>query len=264
MSLPEDQVAVLLAEVSAEFSERHQHIRKIFLERFEQVCETAGARVEEVSEPTAAVDRLLFPGRILLGIRCAVQSLHRPAPRSNGAASRRLAFHSQPARYRGRAHFFHHFSNRHYPSRSSDRGLQTQRLPHRAAPDSKPGVRKGVVRAETRGTGIDRRDHSPGDATSWGSRSRWRSFAPVFRPSSSGCRMEWRRKIKTPPRESGCWPAPTTRSSSSRSRSCPNASCSQPRPRSATASRMRVSSISRTRTASTGITRLSPPTTAGS
>ena len=39
MSLPEDQVAALLAEVSAEFSERHQHIRKLFLERFEQVRE---------------------------------------------------------------------------------------------------------------------------------------------------------------------------------------------------------------------------------
>ena len=28
---------MLLDEVSAEFSRRHQHIRKIFLERFEQV-----------------------------------------------------------------------------------------------------------------------------------------------------------------------------------------------------------------------------------
>ncbi len=37
MSLTEDQVSVLLDEVSAEFSKRHQHIRKIFVERFEQV-----------------------------------------------------------------------------------------------------------------------------------------------------------------------------------------------------------------------------------
>jgi predicted GH43/DUF377 family glycosyl hydrolase len=37
MSLTEDQVGVLLDEVSAEFSKRHQHIRKIFVERFEQV-----------------------------------------------------------------------------------------------------------------------------------------------------------------------------------------------------------------------------------
>src|SRR5207244_8997813 len=37
MSLPEDQVGPLLDEVSAEFSERHQHIHKLFQERFEQV-----------------------------------------------------------------------------------------------------------------------------------------------------------------------------------------------------------------------------------
>ena len=39
MSLPEDRVGPLLDEVSAEFSQRHQHIRKLFLERFEQVRE---------------------------------------------------------------------------------------------------------------------------------------------------------------------------------------------------------------------------------
>src|ERR1017187_8489906 len=37
MSLPEDRVAPLLDEVSAEFSHRHQQIRNLFLERFEQV-----------------------------------------------------------------------------------------------------------------------------------------------------------------------------------------------------------------------------------
>lgn len=37
MSLPENQVGPLLDEVSAEFSQRHQQIRNLFLERFEQV-----------------------------------------------------------------------------------------------------------------------------------------------------------------------------------------------------------------------------------
>ena len=37
MSLPEDRVGLLLDEVSAEFSQRHQQIRELFLERFEQV-----------------------------------------------------------------------------------------------------------------------------------------------------------------------------------------------------------------------------------
>ncbi|HXN48634.1 MAG TPA: glycoside hydrolase family 130 protein [Bryobacteraceae bacterium] len=37
MALPEDTVGPLLDEVAAEFSERHQHIRGLFLERFEEV-----------------------------------------------------------------------------------------------------------------------------------------------------------------------------------------------------------------------------------
>src|SRR5260370_8217798 len=39
MSLPEERVGVLLKEISAEFSPRHQQIRHLFLERFEQVRE---------------------------------------------------------------------------------------------------------------------------------------------------------------------------------------------------------------------------------
>ena len=35
MSLPEGEVGPLLEEISAEFSQRHQHIRDLFLERFE-------------------------------------------------------------------------------------------------------------------------------------------------------------------------------------------------------------------------------------
>jgi predicted GH43/DUF377 family glycosyl hydrolase len=39
MSVPEDRVGPLLNEVSAEFSQRHEQIRKLFLERFEQIDE---------------------------------------------------------------------------------------------------------------------------------------------------------------------------------------------------------------------------------
>src|SRR5438128_2765555 len=49
MSLPEDQVRLLLDEVSAEFSQRHQQIRELFLERFEQVRELL-LMDEELSE----------------------------------------------------------------------------------------------------------------------------------------------------------------------------------------------------------------------
>ena len=50
MSLTEDRVGELLNEVSAEFSQRHQHIRSLFLERFEQVRESLPT-VGTISEP---------------------------------------------------------------------------------------------------------------------------------------------------------------------------------------------------------------------
>jgi predicted GH43/DUF377 family glycosyl hydrolase len=49
MSLPEDQVGLLLEEVSAEFSQRHQQIHNLFLERFEQLREMV-LTDEELSE----------------------------------------------------------------------------------------------------------------------------------------------------------------------------------------------------------------------
>jgi predicted GH43/DUF377 family glycosyl hydrolase len=49
MLLPEDQVDLLLEEISTEFSRRHQHIRRLFSERLEQVRELlpAGTEVSE-------------------------------------------------------------------------------------------------------------------------------------------------------------------------------------------------------------------------
>src|SRR5258705_10323723 len=49
MSLPESQIGPLLDDVSAEFSRRHQQIRKSFLERFEQVRDLL-LTGEEISE----------------------------------------------------------------------------------------------------------------------------------------------------------------------------------------------------------------------
>jgi predicted GH43/DUF377 family glycosyl hydrolase len=48
-SIPEEQVSTLLAEICADFRTRHQHIDRLFLERFEEVrhCLPAG---EEISE----------------------------------------------------------------------------------------------------------------------------------------------------------------------------------------------------------------------
>jgi predicted GH43/DUF377 family glycosyl hydrolase len=56
MALPEEQVGPLLDEISAEFSKRHQDIRRLFLERFEQVRDSLPA------------DRMLCePRQLLIG-----------------------------------------------------------------------------------------------------------------------------------------------------------------------------------------------------
>jgi predicted GH43/DUF377 family glycosyl hydrolase len=74
LSLDEDQVEILLKEVSAEFSERHQHIRKLFLERFEQVRDLAPAGAK-LSEPR----RLLIGSYFLAEYSLEAAALFNPS-----------------------------------------------------------------------------------------------------------------------------------------------------------------------------------------
>jgi len=60
MSLPETRVGTLLDEVSREFSQRHQQIRRLFLERFEQV------REEHVPDEDLSEQRRLLIGSYFL------------------------------------------------------------------------------------------------------------------------------------------------------------------------------------------------------
>jgi len=78
MAIPEDGVGAILDAVTAEFSERHQQIRHLFLERFEQVRELVATN-RGIDRTKTAPDRILFPGRVLPGIRCPVQSIDGPA-----------------------------------------------------------------------------------------------------------------------------------------------------------------------------------------
>src|SRR5258708_10199856 len=50
MALPEDQVVPLLEQISAEFSQRHEHIKSLFLERYAHVRDSIPASVQ-VCEP---------------------------------------------------------------------------------------------------------------------------------------------------------------------------------------------------------------------
>src|SRR5258708_4960447 len=56
MALPEDQVVPLLEQISAEFSQRHEHIRSLFLERYAHVRESIPESVQ-----------LCEPRRLLIG-----------------------------------------------------------------------------------------------------------------------------------------------------------------------------------------------------
>jgi len=60
MSIPEKRVGLLLDEISAEFSQRHQQIHRLFLERFEQV------REEYVTEANLSEKRRLLIGSYFL------------------------------------------------------------------------------------------------------------------------------------------------------------------------------------------------------
>jgi predicted GH43/DUF377 family glycosyl hydrolase len=74
VSLTEEEVEVQLQEVSAEFSARHQNIRKLFLERFEQVRDMApGGR--QFSEPR----RLLIGSYFLAEYSLEAAALFNPS-----------------------------------------------------------------------------------------------------------------------------------------------------------------------------------------
>ena len=113
--------APLLDEVSAEFSQRHQQIRNLFLERFEQVREICCRPTRNSPKQR----RLLIGSYFLAEYSLESAALFNPSivphPDQTGLAARRAAIHSQLARHRGRTHLLHHLSHRHHPSRSSDR-----------------------------------------------------------------------------------------------------------------------------------------------
>ncbi len=91
MALSEDRAERLLDEVSAEFSQRHHQIRKLFLERFEQVRESL-AGVEETTEPR----RLLIGSYFLAEYSLESAALFNPSivphPDQTGLPSGALRF----------------------------------------------------------------------------------------------------------------------------------------------------------------------------
>jgi predicted GH43/DUF377 family glycosyl hydrolase len=91
MSLPEDQVGALLEGVSAEFSQRHQEIRRVFLERFEHGRELLSTEVD-ISEQR----RLLIGSYFLTEYSLESAALFNPSivphPDQTGLPSEALRF----------------------------------------------------------------------------------------------------------------------------------------------------------------------------
>jgi len=91
VSLSEDRVRALLDEISAEFSQRHQQIRNLFLERFEQVREMV-LTDEELSESR----RLLIGSYFLAEYSLESAALFNPSivphPDQTGLATGALRF----------------------------------------------------------------------------------------------------------------------------------------------------------------------------
>ena len=248
MALPEDRVGPLLDEVSAEFSQRHQQIRKLFLERFEQVRESL-VTDEEISEQR----RLLIGSYFLAEYSLESAALFNPSivphPDQTGLPSGALRF-ILSLRATGEGHISSitfrtgiiHADQRIEVLPATGFLTEPRQIPN-------PVYEKALFGRKLAELGLTgeftRRVMNKLGRVVCAGRSSRRSPGE----SSSACRMECRRKIRTPRRGFGCWPGPTTRSSSSRNSSCPSASFSRPRPRNATASRTRASSASGTTTA---------------
>ena len=82
---------------------------------------------------------------------------HRPDRPAPGA----LRFHSQPARHRGRTHFFHHVSNRCHSSRPADRSTDPTGFLTEPRQIPKPLHTRRHCSRENSRAGIGRRIHAP-------------------------------------------------------------------------------------------------------
>ena len=244
MALPEEQVGPLLDEVSAEFSQRHQEIRRMFLERFEQV------RLEHDPKGDLSEQRRLLIGSYFLAeYSLESAALFNPSivphPDQAGLPTGALRF-ILSLRATGEGHISSitfrtgiiHSNSRIEVLDAAGFLTEPRQIPN-------PAYEKGLFARKLRELGLNG-EFTAGSWIDWAIRSPCRSCdAPSM--------LRWIRNVnrkvsckmtRTPHTGSGCWLGPTTRSSSSPNSSFLSASCFRPRRRKATASRMRGLSVS--------------------
>ena len=255
--------APLSTEISAEFSPRHHEIRKVFLERFEQVRELLPAD-GEISEQR----RLLIGSYFLAEYSLESAALFNPSivphPDQTGLPTGALRF-ILSLRATGEGHVSSitfrtgiiHADQRIEVLPTTGFLTEPRQIPN-------PLYEKALFGRKLSELGLT------GEFTRRVMNKLGESFALEELRASSPSRTVppagWNDAGRSgrAPRGFGCWPGPTTRSSSSRSSSCPSAYYSRPRPPNATASRTPASFVSGTTTAPTSTTRPSPPTMARS
>ena len=247
MSLPERRVGPLLDEVSAEFSQRHQQIRQLFLERFQEVGDLL-LTDEELSEQRQMLIGSYFLAEYSLESAALFNPSIVPHPDQSDLAPGALRFilslratgegHISSLTFRtGIIHPDHRIEvqtpsgfltePRQIPNPIYERALFERKL-------SELGLANEFTRRVMNKLGEIICTGRPARQ----SRSRSEAVWPVGRISA-----------RTPPEEFGCWPDPITKFSSSPSSGCLNGSYSRPLLPNATASKTPGSFVSRTMTA---------------
>ena len=152
MALPDEEVARLLGRVLGEFADRHEHVEKIFPQPLRAGASLPGRGVGAFAG-TAGAHRRLLHARILPGIRGAVQSFHRAAPRPERAAQGRAPFHPEPAGHGRRAHFLHHLPHGHRQRAASHHAHAARAVCDGAGARAQRRLREGALLPQTPGSG---------------------------------------------------------------------------------------------------------------
>ena len=163
LSLPEEEVGVLLEEISAEFAERHQHIRQRFQERFEEVRQMGLPALSD-EESLSEQRRLLIGSYFLAEYSLESAALFNPSivphPDQTGLPEGALRF-VLSLRATGEGHISSiTFRTGIIHPGAPIEVCHAHGFPDRALPNPQSSLRKGTVHAKTRRAWTDSRFHA--------------------------------------------------------------------------------------------------------
>ena len=148
MALPEEQVARLLGQVLGEFADRHEHVEKIFRNRFEQVK----IYLEPGAQPSPERQMLIgayFTHEYSPESAALFNPSIVPHPDQSGLPEGRAAFHPEFAGHGRRAHFLHHLPHGHGQRATSHHADAARAVCDGAGTRAQRRLRQGIVRPQT-------------------------------------------------------------------------------------------------------------------